>query len=266
MTTNQERQPEFEANPSFAILAIGGQPEAKHWATSKSLQGWPVTRIETHDLNHHAIEAELISLSDKHSSVVIAGFGESTTDALAIARMFPEQVQGVVLFEPIRRQPVTVKLMQSIARLANVFRPRSPEANLEPFAPSNTRSERPYRQGNLALESITQPVMIFQERSGPGADIKVAAALQRDLGGPVEVQFAGPGAELDAMDLLHPALNRRIVDFASRITTGSEARRRKRQHAASSTPAKASQSKLRTQSTLLKQGQAPSLPKPHLAG
>jgi len=209
----------------FAILTVGDN-EAARW--SHTLDNVDVRGFSGRSGDGEDAQLQLLALNRGYDAVFIAGFGAGAEDALQLAVRFPNHIHGIVLFTPQIRRTSGRWLA------ANVCAPL--RAVLQLLASYLARASglelNVTHRARLSLGDITQPVLIFHPRAGRNADIKVAATLQRRLGGPVEVQFVGPGADVETVSPLNPALSRRCSEFTARVAAGAEGRRAKRQQSA----------------------------------
>lgn len=228
---NSTNRHEHQSEPAgrFAILTVGDN-EAALWA--RTLGNAEVRRLSGGAGDAGTAQLQLLALNEAYEAVFVAGIGAGTHDALELAAGFPELVHGVILMAPEFR-PTQLSRMAANVGYALTAAARRLAQSVAPVTDLITHfTHGPASSAHLSLGEVMQPVLIFHPRAGRNAAIKVAATLQRHLGGPVEVQFVGPGAEIELMSPLHPALSRRCSDFTARVATGAEGRRTKRQRAA----------------------------------
>ncbi|KUO54649.1 MAG: hypothetical protein APF80_05745 [Alphaproteobacteria bacterium BRH_c36] len=229
MISTKRHQHERDTAGRFAIIAVSDS-DAAPW--THTFDNMDVKGFSSRSGDGEGAQLQLLAFNQGYDAVFIAGFGAGAEDALQLAARFPDLISGIVLLTPqIRRAPIR-------CLAANVFAPtRAALQRLTSCIALKTGFEFNVTQPNpaparLCLRDITQPVLIFHPRAGRNADIKVAATLQRRLGGPVEVQFIGPGADVEAFSPLNLALSRRCLDFTARVAAGAEGRRAKRQQSA----------------------------------
>ncbi|MBU2582512.1 MAG: hypothetical protein KJ622_12415 [Alphaproteobacteria bacterium] len=180
---------------------------------------------------HHAdatSRRRLTSLTRGYDAAFVAGFGTEAINALNLAASFPHEIQGVVLFSPelpeFTRLPVVHRILETVAPAAQFL------SGIFKATLGSARGREPCtgHRRQPGFGDVSQPVLIFSPRTSAGADIRVAGALQRNLGGPVEVRYVGPDAEIETLSPHDPHLARAISDFTARISAGAEGRRLKR--------------------------------------
>lgn len=234
MTSSTIRGLERKNISRFGVLAVDRDRAASSPAVSH-----PALLGTAFDIRHLSgsksetdCELQLVAMNQSHDAVFVSGTGAGAKEALALAGRFPDLVDGVVLFAP---ELPGISCLRLLHKAADAL--RSVVCRITALGGVETDNDRFTRGQNTGLGSVTQPVLILHPRAGQDADISVPGYLQRDLGGPVEVLFAGPGAEILSLDWPSDAITRRCEEFMSRVAAGAEGRRLKRNRAMNANPA-----------------------------
>ena len=217
---------------------------------------------------YQAVETAFDELKKTCDTVLVGGASAGAVLALRLAAFRPEETQGVLLYAPTLDVngwaiPRSLKLFHLVsdkwtARLFS-FRVPSPhgikDERVRNFAleamkgDGATPSDITVRGGGTVFEffklvtnvrpllaRIKQPTLIFHPRQDDQSDIRNTMALQRKLGGLVEVSVLDDSYHLVTLDRQRGYVAERSIEFVDRVQARASAQPAEQRPAANAKP------------------------------
>lgn len=181
-----------------------------------------------------AVAEAFVAMTQRCTTVVIAGLSMGGCLALRLAQVYPDQVAGLLLVNPIVRLtdprlialPVIRRLVPSFPGIVNdIAKPGQDEIGYDRLPLHALHSQRQlWRVVRDDLPTVTAPLILFRSAVDHVVDASSAALILGSVASAEATEVMLPNSyHVATLDYDAPTIFERSVEFIGRVTSGKAA-------------------------------------------